>query len=74
MKSKQEVADGYSGKLAEIEARETVEEVAKENKARQKEKKEKKRKKLKKKKEKIHKEITKTGERKSLLFFGGSHL
>ena len=50
--AKQEAADGDSGKLAEIEARETVEEVAKENKARQKEKKEKKRKKLKKKKEK----------------------
>ena len=50
--AKQEAADGDSGKLAEIEARETVEEVSKENKARQKEKKEKKRKKLKKKKEK----------------------
>lgn len=52
--AKQEAADGDSGKLAEIEARETVEEVVKGNKARQLEKKEKKRKKLKKKKEKIH--------------------
>ena len=52
--AKQEAADGDSGKLAEIEASETVEEVVKGNKARQIEKKEKKRKKLKKKKEKIH--------------------